>query len=69
MSTAIVDVDSKNELVDGTVLNHDGTISEPMDQTTAATKATNATKYFQHLVGINGKTCHVLITDHKSGAW
>ena len=40
-----------------------------MDQTAAAAKAANATKRFRQLVGLNGETCYVLITDRKSGAW
>ena len=40
-----------------------------MDQTAAAAKAANATKRFRRLVGLNGETCYVLITDRKSGAW
>ena len=45
-STTIVDVDNKTELIDGTTLDHDSVIVEPMDQTAAAAKAANATKCF-----------------------
>ena len=68
-STTIVDLDDKTELIDGTTLNNGSTIIDPMDQTTAAAKAANATKRFQRLVGVNGETCYVLIMDRKSGAW
>ena len=61
----IAGIDNKTELVDGTTLDPNSAIVEPMDQTTAAA---NATKHFQHLVSVNGKTCYVLISDHKSGA-
>ena len=67
--TTIVDFDNKTELIDGITLDHDNTIIDPMDQTTAVAKAANNTKRFQRLVGVNGETCYVLITDHKSGAW
>ena len=67
-STTITDIDNVTELVDGTILNHDSTIIEPMEQTASAAKAASATKCFQRLVGINGKTCCILITDCKSGA-
>ena len=68
-STAIADLDDETELIDGTTLNNDSTIIDPMDQTAAAAKAANATKRFRRLVGLNGETCYVLITDRKSGAW
>ena len=48
--TTITDFDNKTELIDGTILNHDSTIIDPMDQTAAAAKAANATRSFQRLV-------------------
>ena len=68
-STTIADLDDKTKLIDGTTLNDDSTVIDPMDQTAAAAKAANATNRFGRLVGIIGKTCHILITDCKSGAW
>ena len=68
-STTIADLDDETELIDGTTLDHDSTIIDPMDQTAAAAKAANATKRFRRLVGLNGETCYVLITDRESGAW
>ncbi len=67
--TTVADLDDETELVDGTTLDPDSTIVEPMDATTSAAKAANATKRYRRLVGINGETCYVLITDRKSGAW
>ena len=42
-STTIVDLDDETELIDGTTLDDDSTIINPMDQTAAAAKSANAT--------------------------
>ena len=59
----IADIDDKTELIDGTTLDPDSAIIEPMDQTASAAKAANATKCFWLLTGIYGETLDVLITD------
>ena len=45
-STTIADIDNKTELIDGTTLDPNSTIIEPMDQTVVAAKAANATNCF-----------------------
>ena len=65
-STTIADLDDETELIDGTTLDHDSTIIDPMDHTAAAAKAANATKCFRRLVGLNGETCYALIKHGES---
>ena len=65
----MADVDDETELVDGTLLDNDSTVFAPMDDTTVAAKAAAAYRRYKRLVGLNGETCYVLITDRLSGVW
>ncbi len=67
--STMADVDDETELVDGTILDPDSTVFAPMDETTAAAKAAAAQRRYKRLVGLNGETCYVLITDRYSGVW
>ena len=68
-SASMADVDDETELVDGTLLDDDSTVFAPMDDTTVAAKAAAAYRRYKRLVGLNGETCYVLITDRLSGVW
>ena len=68
-SASMADVDDETELVDGTLLDDDGTVFAPMDDTAVAAKAAAAYRRYKRLVGLNGETCYVLITDRLSGVW
>ena len=45
------------------------TIFSPLRQDEVASKVLNAKMRYKRLLGLNGETCYVLITDVKSGAW
>ena len=66
---SMADIDDETELVDSTTVNEDSTVFTPMDATAAEAKAAAALRRYKRLVGLNGETCYVLLTDRKSGAW
>ena len=65
----MADLDDETELIDGTLLDEENTVFEPMDDSVAAAKAAAAHKRYQRLKGLNGETCYVLITDRLSGCY